>query len=215
MAAAQPDVHAAVLAAAEDGPPGVALAALMRDALAASGRYHVVATCDDCVATAAAKGLDQIVFVEQVDDHTVGVRVLDVASGAERRDLAAFDGQLDADLLDRLFFGAGTVVVTGAPLDARLLLDGRALSVVGAARFEALPAGKHTFVLSAEGSEDAFFAVLVRPGAVATVPGGLVARDARPKAGPEVFVIGLGLGLVGAIGLAATAGGPSLAVLAP
>lgn len=215
MAAAQPPVHAAVLSVAEDGAPGALLAARVRERLAASGRYHVVASCDDCVATAAAKGLDQIVFVEQVDAHTVGLRVLDVASAAERRDLAAFDGDLDEELLDRLFFGQGTVAVTGAPDDARLLLDGRLLAVVGDARFEALPAGKHTFALSADGCDDAFYAVLVVPDAVATVPGALVQRDARAGKRPQVLVVGLGLGLVGAIGLAATAGGPVTALRAP
>ena len=215
VAAAQPPVHVAVVPVAEDGPDGVVLAGLVRDALEASGRYRVAASCDDCVATAAGRGLDQLVFVEQVDVRTVGVRVLDVATGAERRDLAPFDGALDADLLDRLFFGRGTVVVSGAPPDARLLLDGRALAVVGEARFESLPAGKHTFVLSAEGREEAFFAVLVQPDMVVTVPGALRSLNARPKTGPQVLVVGLGLGLVGAIGIAATAGGPAVAVRAP
>lgn len=215
VAAAQPPVHAAVLPVAEDGEAGRALAGLVRDALVASGRYQIVASCEDCIATAAGKGLDQVVFVEQVDVHTVGVRVLDVATATERRDLATFDGALDADLLERLFFGSGTVVVSGAPHDARLLLDGRSLAVVGDARFESLPAGKHTFVLSAEGREEVFHAVLVPPGAVVTVAGALTARDPRPKSGPQVLVVGLGLGLVGAIGIAATAGGPAPAAWVP
>ena len=154
-------------------------------------------------------------FVEQVDVRTVGVRVLDVATGTERRDLAPFDGALDADLLDRLFFGSGTVVVSGAPPNARLLLDGRALAVVGDARFESLPAGKHTFVLSAEGREEAFFAVLVPPDGVVTVPGALPLLNTRPKTGLPVLVVGLGLGLAGAIGIAATTGGPALALPVP
>ncbi len=215
VAAAQPPVHAAVLPVAEDGAAGEALAALVRDHLVASGRYHVVATCDDCVATAAAKGLDQIVFVERVDPSTIGLRVLDVATATERRDLASFDGDLDAGLLDRLFFGRGTLVVTGAPEDARALLDGRPLAVVGEARFEALPAGKHTFVLSANGCADAFYAVMVRPDAIATVDGALVARDPREKPRRQALIVGLGVGLVGVIGIAATAGGPAVGVRTP
>lgn len=217
--AAVATVHVSVVSDPGDGLEGAEAAATLAGRLEQSGTYDVASPstveqltgqdpggwfsrCGSYVScwrgAAAGSGLDQLVLVERIDVATYGVRVVDVASDKPFR-LGTAASPIDESLLDRLFFGMGTVRLVGVPADVRVLLDG---APVNAAEFTA-PAGKHVVEIEAGGRSARWIAVLVVPDERSIVAVQLDrARATRPRQAVwlalAIAAVGSGLLVVGA-----------------
>jgi hypothetical protein len=232
-------VHTGVLADPRDGSAGVEAADVVGRLLAGSGAYDVVdpdvlqgrigespeglyARCGgnaDCWRTAArAAGVEQLVLVERVDAKTLGIRVLDATTEADFRKASAPMGLgagPDPEVLDRLFFRSGGIVLVGAPEGARVLLDGW-YAVPAADRVELAPiaAGKHTLEISGEGFRTRFLTALVVPGQTAELDAELAPAVAAAPGRWSRWTTWVGAGVLAgaAVTLVVAADAPGLAV---
>lgn len=203
-AAAPLTVHVAVLSDPADGEDGAASAAAVASLLRSSGAYDTVAPplfegrvgtppgalftrCWNDVGcwrdAGRTAGVEQLVLVEHVDAHTLGLRVVDVVGdGPIRKATAtAAHGRPEPDLVDEVFFGPGSLTVRGLPAAAEVILDGQTRWVPdGALHLDAVAAGKHTLDVSAPGHAPWFASVLVFPDQRTEIESGLSPLDRPP-----------------------------------
>lgn len=217
IAHAQPPVHA--LVTGDDD----ALTTALAERLTASGHYAlttgVLPDCGErtaCWRTAlAGRGLDQAIFVDRVDVDVVGVRVID-ADGLLRRATTTLAEPADSPPIDALFFGPGTLHLSGAPPGARAIVDGHlALRVDGEAWIRDLPSGKHAIELSADGRAPRFIAVMLPPGGAVEVDAGLEAPFRVRKAFPTAATLCLAVIGGGALAIASSWDAPGVARRVP
>ena len=130
-------------------------------------------------------GVEQFVLVERVDERTLGLRVVDVASDEPIR-LDKVDigttGRHDPDLVDRLFFQPGALHLQDVPPGAALRLDHRyEFTPDGELLIDPIAAGKHILEMDAPGHAPLFTSVLVYSGQRTTISSHMTPLDRAPR----------------------------------
>lgn len=219
-------VHAAVLSDPNDGEVGLIAADKVSTLLRSSAGYDTIDNgvlegrlgegpdklfrrCWNDVGCWRSAGLDggveQIVLVEVVAEHTLGLRVVDVVGRGPIR-MGTFlqvNGRPDPKALDRFFFEPGSLVLSDLPPGARLLLDGRfEFDPEGTLELTPLASGKHSLEIEAPRHAPLFATVMVYPNQQTQVSGRLPQlQRSRGRMARWTTLWAVGLVATGAAGL--------------